>query len=136
MIKFNELEPGDFVIAEYEGQRRMGEVIATGNGDDRKVCVETDVQEFWYDREHVHAIPINEESMLWLNFTREDQPDGSVKYKKGSFRVLIPAKGNFSSLEMWYREDRRHHPDVHYIHQLQNHYLQMTKIHLTREVMV
>lgn len=136
MVKFNEMKHGDFVIAEYEGQRRMGEITGISNADDKRVCVETDVQEFWYDKEHLHPIPINDESLLWLNFTKEEQADGTVKYKKGSFRLLIPAKNDFSTLDIWYREDRRHHPDVHYIHQLQNHYLQMTKIHLTREVMV
>jgi len=135
MIKFNEMKVGDFVIAEYEGQRRMGEVTGIDN-EGKLVGVETDVQEFWYDREHIYPISITEESLQWLNFTREDQPDGSVKYKKGAFRIRIPEKDRFSDLEIWYREDRRVHPDVHYIHQLQNHYLQMTKIPLTRDVMV
>ena len=40
-----------------------------------------------------------------------------------------------SKLDMWWREDRRTHPNVHFIHQLQNHYLDMTKVHLTNEVM-
>ncbi|RXK86662.1 hypothetical protein [Filimonas effusa] len=136
MVKINELKHGDFVIAEYEGQRRMGEITGISNADDKRVCVETDVQEFWYEQEHLYPIPINDESLLWLNFIKEELPDGSVKYKKGSFRLLIAAKNDFSTLDIWYREDRRHHPDVHYIHQLQNHYLQMTKVHLTREVMV
>lgn len=136
MVKFNELKPGDFVIAEYEGQRRMGEITAISPSDDRRVCVETDVQEFWYETEHLFPIPINDESLTWLNFTKETMSDGAVKYKKGAFRLLIPSRDDFSALEIWYREDRRHHPDVHYIHQLQNHYLQMTKVHLTREVMV
>ena len=60
--------------------------------------------------------------------------DGSVKYLKGSFRLVTPNKGDFSHIEMWYREDRRHNPDVHFIHQLQNHYLDMTKVHLTKDV--
>lgn len=135
MIKFNEMKVGDFVIADYEGQRRMGEVTGVEN-EGKMVCVETDVQEFWYDREHIFPISITEESLLWLQFTREDMPDGAVKYKKGAFRILIPEKDRFSDLEIWYREDRRFRPDVHYIHQLQNHYFQMTKIPLTRDVMV
>ncbi len=135
MIKFNEIKVGDYVIAEYEGQKWEGQVTHL-NGDEKQVCVETDVQEFYFEPEHLYPIPITDESLLALNFTREDLSDGSVKYKKGSFRILIPGKDDFSSLEMWYREDRRHHPDVHYIHQLQNNYLQMTKIHLTSEVMV
>lgn len=135
MIKFNEMKPGDFVIAEYEGQRRMGEVTGVDQ-EGKLVGVETDVQEFWYDREHIHPISLTDESLHWLNFTKELQDDGSVKYKKGAFRLWIPAPDQFSQLEIWYREDRRIQPDVHYIHQLQNHYLQMTKIPLTRDVLV
>lgn len=135
MIKFNEMKPGDFVIVEYEGQRRMGEVTGVDN-ESKLVGVETDVQEFWYDREHIHPISITDESLLWLNFTKEVQPAGDIKYKKGAFRLWIPAPDQFSQLEIWYREDRRIQPDVHYLHQLQNHYLQMTKIPLTRDVLV
>jgi len=135
MIKFNEIKVGDYVVVDYEGQRWDGQVTRL-NGDEKQVCVETDVQEFWYDTSHLHPIPITDEKLLNLNFTREELADGSVKYKKASFRLMIPRKDDFSSLEMWYREDRRHNPDVHYIHQLQNYYLQMTKIHLTKEVMV
>ena len=135
MIKFNELKVGDFVIAEYEGQKRDG-VVTHLNGDEKQVSVETDVQDFYYDPQDLYPIPITHEALLDLHFTSEDLSDGSVKYKKGSFRLMVPRKNDFSSLEMWYREDRRHHPNVHYIHQLQNYYLDMTKIHLTKEVMV
>lgn len=135
MIKFHELKTGDFVLAEYEGQQRMGEVTRLDR-DNKQAEVETDVQAFWYEPEHLYPVPISDESLAWLNFTKEEMPDGSVKYKKGSFRVLIPRKNDFSAIEIWYREDKRYQPDVHYIHQLQNHYLQMTKVHLTREVMV
>lgn len=135
MIKLSEMKPGDFVIAEYEGQRRMGEVTGV-DPEGKLVGVETDVQENWYDREHIHPISITDESLHWLNFTKEAQPDGSVKYKKGAFRLWIPAPDQFSALEIWYREDIRIRPDVHYIHQLQNHYHQMTKVPLTRDVMV
>lgn len=135
MIKFHEIKVGDYVIAEYEGQKWDGQVTRL-NADEKQVCVETEVQEFWFDCKDLYPLPITEDSLLSLNFAKEDLPDGAVKFKKGSFRIMIPKKDDFSSLEMWYREDRRHHPDVHYIHQLQNNYLQMTKIHLTKEVMV
>ncbi len=135
MIKFNEIKVGDYVIGEYEGQMWEGEVTHL-NGDEKQVCVDTGVQEFYFEPEHLFPIPITDEALLNLNFTRDEMTDGSVKYKKGSFRLLAPGKNDFSSFEMWYREDKRHHPDVHYIHQLQNFYLQMTKIHLTKEVMV
>lgn len=135
MIKFNELQIGDFVMAEFEGQQRMGEVVDL-NAPNKQVCVETEVQEFWYEEEHLYPITLDDEALKWLQFTSEEQGDGSVKYKKGSFRILIPKKGDFSSMDIWYREDKRVHPNVHYVHQLQNHYLQMTKIHLTKEEMV
>jgi hypothetical protein len=133
MINFNELKIGDYIIAEYEGRKWEGEVTRL-NHDDKQVCVETEVQEFWYDPEDVYPIPISDETLTKLNFVREKTPEGPVKYRKGSFRLVIPGKDDFSDIEMWYREDVRSHPDVRYIHQLQNHYLQMTKVHLTNEV--
>ncbi len=135
MINFSELQVGDYVLAEFEGAMSEGEVMNLNN-DEKQICVQTDVQSFWYEPTHVFPIVLNDEQLMRLNFTKEVMDDGSIKYKKGSFRIAIPTEGDFSALDMWYREDRRHHPNVHYIHQLQNHYLQMTKIHLTREVMV
>ena len=136
MIPIQELKVGDYVIAEFEGTQWEGEVKRL-NTDEKQICVQTEVQEFWYEEEHLFPIPLSDESLAWLNFTKEELPDGSVKYKKGSFRILISDKNDFSSYkDVWYREDRRDNPDIRYVHQLQNQYLQMTKVHLTNEVMV
>ncbi len=132
MIKFNDIKIGDYVMGEFEGKMWEGEVIRL-NAEDKQVCVETDVQEFWFSPDHLHPIPLNDETLTKLSFEKEEQEDGSVKYKKASFRMVIPKKDDFSHIDIWYREDRRHNPDIHFIHQLQNAYLQMTKIHLTRE---
>jgi hypothetical protein len=132
MIKFNEIKIGDYVMGEFEGKMWEGEVVRLNN-EDRQVCVETDVQEFWFEPEHLYPITLSDEALRKLSFEREEMEDGTVKYKKGSFRLVIPQKDDFSGIDIWYREDRRHHPDIHYIHQLQNAHLQMTKIHLTRE---
>jgi len=134
MIKFSELKIGDYVLADFEGTVREGEVIRL-NHDEKQVCVETDVQEFWYETDDLYPIPITDEALRKLSFTKEVLADGVVKYKKGSFRLVIRAENDFSVIEMWYREDKRDHPNVHYVHQLQNQYLQMTKVHLTKEVM-
>ena len=134
MIKFNDIKIGDYVLAEYDGKMWEGEVVRL-NGDEKQVCVQTTVQEFWFSTEHLHPIPLNEDALSKLSFAKQPNEDGSVKYMKGSFRLVTPQSGDFSKIEMWYREDRRHHPDVHYVHQLQNHYLDMTKIHLTRDPM-
>ncbi|HEX6914367.1 MAG TPA: hypothetical protein VF145_03960 [Chitinophagaceae bacterium] len=132
MVKFHDIKIGDYLMGEFEGKMWQGEVVRL-NGEDKQVCLETDVQEFWFEPEHLYPIPLTDEALRNLSFTREDQEDGSLKYKKGSFRLVIPAKDDFSHIDMWYREDRRHNPDIHYVHQLQNAYLQMTKVHLTRE---
>jgi hypothetical protein len=134
MIKFSEIKVGDYLLAEYNGKTKEGEVTNL-NGDEKQVCVQTDVQEFWYELTHLQPIPLSDEQMLKLSFTKQENPDGTVKYSKGSFRVVAPSKDDFSSIEMWYREDRRHHPDVHYVHQLQNQYHDMVKIHLTDQPM-
>lgn len=130
MIKYNEIKIGDYLKAEYEGKMWEGEVVNL-NGDEKQVCVKTAVQEFWFETDHLYPIDLTEDALLKLAFTKQVNGDNSVKYMKGSFRIVTPVAGDFSQLEIWYREDRRHNPEVKYVHQLQNHYLDMTKIHLT-----
>ena len=131
MIKFSDIKIGDYLVAEYEGKLWDG-VVVDLNGDEKQVCVETDVQDFWFDLANLHPIPLTEDQLLHLAFSRHENEDGSVKYSKGAFRLVTPIKDDFSSIEMWYREDKRHHPDVHYVHQLQNQYQDMVKIPLTK----
>jgi hypothetical protein len=132
MIKFNEVKIGDLVQVDYNGKTWEGEVTGL-NSDEKQICVATEVQDFWYEVEDVYPLPLNDEQLLSLNFHKqENEHTGEIKYSKDAFRLVIPAESDFSNIEMWYREDRRHHPDVHYIHQLQNHYLQMTKVPLCK----
>ena len=117
---------------DYKGKTWEGEVSGL-NGDEKQICVTTEVQDFWYDLEDVYPLPLNDERLLNLNFHKqENEQTGEIKYSKDAFRLVIPAESDFTNIEMWYREDRRYHPDVHYIHQLQNHYLQMTKVPLCK----
>ncbi len=132
MINLNNLKVGDYVVAEYNSTLREGEVTNIDT-DEKKVCVATDIQEFWYSAEHLQPIPLNEEQLFKLNFEKEVLESGYVKYKKGAFRLMTKTPKDFTNIEIWYREDRRQNPDVHSIHQLQNQYLDMTKVHLTRE---
>ncbi len=134
MIKYSDIRIGDYLKAEYEGKMWEGEVVNL-NGDEKQVCVQTGVQEFWFETDHLHPLELNEEALLKLAFQKQLGEDGSVKYLKGSFRIVTPVAGDFSQIEIWYREDRRHNPVVHYVHQLQNQYLDMTKIHLTGDPM-
>jgi hypothetical protein len=67
-----------------------------------------------------------------LGFTREEQDGGGMKYKKDSFRLVTPKKNDFSNIEMWWREDRRHFSFPIGVHQLQNLHLDMTKVPLEK----
>jgi hypothetical protein len=128
MIKISEIKQGDIVAADYEGQLRRG-VVTDINREDKEVCVETDVQEFWYEPDHLFPITLDEEQLLKLGFTKHGNEDDSVKYMKDSFRVLV-RKGDFSKIEIWWREDHRYLAHPISVHELQNHYLQMTKVEL------
>lgn len=116
-------------MAEYEGQRRQG-IVTDLNREDKEVCVETDIQEFWYSPEHLYPIPLDEGQLSYLGFQKQENSDGTVKYLKDSFRLLLPRAGDFSAFEIWWREDRRHVHQPYYVHDLQNHYYDMTKVEL------
>jgi hypothetical protein len=131
MINLHELRTGDIVLAEFEGQRSEGEVIGLDR-EERKANIQTSVQDFWYDATDLYAIPLDEGQLMKFGFDKMELPDGSVKYMRGPFRLLLSEKGNFSHFEMWYREDRRHLTHSLSIHQLQNQFHEMTKVDLVR----
>jgi len=45
---------------------------------------------------------------------------------------MTPGPTDFSKIEMWWREDRRHFSFPLGVHELQNLYLDMTKVHLEK----
>jgi hypothetical protein len=130
MIKFSDLKQGDYVLAESDGQAFRGEVTDF-NSDEKEIAVNNGVQEFYFKSGDLYPIPLDEEELLKLKFTKQVNPDGTVKYLKGAFRIQTPEQDNFSNFEVWYRDERRviqHHIALHI---LQNHYLAMTKVHLS-----
>ena len=132
MIKFHEIKPGDFVIANNEGDLYQGEVTAI-NTNEKQVCVNNGTQEFWYEVDQLSPILINEDQLIKLKFSKQKNDDGTIKYMKGAFRMLLPAEGDFSKFEIWYRDEKRHILHPIFVHQLQNHFLEMTKVHLNEE---
>lgn len=130
MLKIGHLRSGDIISVNDEGIIREGTVVKISQ-EENQALVHNGVQEFWYSPEDMEAIPLGDDHLLKLGFTREEA-DGSVKYKKDSFRLVTPQKGNFSNLEMWWREDRRHFSFPLGVHELQNLYLDMTKAHLDK----
>ncbi|MBC7849632.1 MAG: hypothetical protein H7Y31_07845 [Chitinophagaceae bacterium] len=132
MIKFSEIKPGDIVMAEFEGEKKQG-IVKNINREDKEICIETGVQEFWFTADHLYPIPLDESQLLMLGFHSQTATDGSVKYMKDSFRLVIPKAGDFSHIDMWWREDRRHVNQPFYVHDLQNHHYDMTKVELNSE---
>jgi hypothetical protein len=128
MLKIADLKPGDIIIVDDEGIKREGTVVKT-NFEEGQALVDNGVQEFWYSPEEMHPVPLDEHQLTRLGFTKEDL-DGAVKYKKDSFRLVTPRKGDFSHVEMWWREDRRHFDFPLGVHELQNLHLSMTKVPL------
>jgi len=130
MIKFNELKAGDYVLAENDGQAWEGEVTDF-NHDEKEISVYNGVQDFWFKSEELFPLPLDENQLLKLKFTKHVNDDGSVKYMKGAFRIQTPQQDKFSNFEIWYRNEKRIMIQPISVHQLQNHYLEMTKVHLT-----
>lgn len=129
MIKFQDVKVGDYLMADNDGDILQGEVTSL-NGDEKQVCVDTGAQEFWFETNQLRAIPLDDAQLTNLKFTKQQNEDGSVKYMKGAFRILLPSAGNFSTMEIWYRDERRHIMQPLSVHQLQNHFYEMTKVHL------
>jgi len=132
MIKFHEVKSGDLVQVDYEGQRFEGEVMELDH-EDKLVRVLNGEQDFWYSPADLYPIPLDDDQLQKLQFTREQNGDKSIKYLRGPFRILLPEKDHFSDFEIWYREDRRHINHPIGVHELQNYYHQMTKVGLNRD---
>jgi len=133
MIKFNDLKAGDYVLAESDGQAWEGEVTDF-NHDEKEISVYNGVQEFWFKSEDLYPLPLDENQLMKLKFKKQVNEDGSVKYMKGAFRIQTSQQDNFSNFEIWYRDEKRIMVQPISVHQLQNHYLEMTKVHLTDDV--
>jgi hypothetical protein len=134
MVKITDLKEGDVVHVLQEGEERVGTIVETSR-EDNMVCVNNGIQDFWYNPEEIVPIPLTEHQLLnTFGFEKEQNGEG-VKYKKGPFRILVHDPGNYTNLEVWYREDHRHFTHPLYVHELQNHHLQMTKVPLAAAAM-
>ncbi|MBS1752789.1 MAG: hypothetical protein KF825_03625 [Ferruginibacter sp.] len=132
MIQFHEIKVGDYLIVDNDGDKKQGEVTNLELGS-KQVCVDNGVQEFWYEVEQLSPIPLDDSQLMKLQFQKQENEDGTVKYMKGAFRMMLPAKNDFSKFEIWYRDEHRKIMQPINVHQLQNHYYEMTKVHLNDE---
>jgi hypothetical protein len=131
MIKFNELKQGGHVIADYDGYKQRGEIDELKNAS-KQVSINTGTQSFWFDtgKGSLTGIPVTETELLNFKFHKQVNDDGTIKYMKGAFRMLIPKEGDFSRMEIWYRDEQRHILESIPLHVLQNHFFEMTKVFL------
>src|SRR5687768_16338809 len=87
MVKLSHLKPGDIVHVLDESVEREGVVVGIDRDEDL-VCIDNGIQEFWYPRANIRLLPLTEERLVnTLGFEKEEGTNGSVKYKKGAFRV-------------------------------------------------
>jgi hypothetical protein len=131
MVKLNQLHSGGIVMVSDEGQMREGTVIQT-NAEEQMALVDNGVQEFWYSPEDIFPVSLDEGQLLKLGFVKEPLDGNAIKYKKGVFRLVTPVAGDFSKVDMWYREDNRHFHSPIAVHELQNLHSAMTKVPLDR----
>ncbi|HWH64403.1 MAG TPA: hypothetical protein VNS50_14050, partial [Ginsengibacter sp.] len=122
-----------YVLAESDGQAWEGEV-KDFNYDEKQISVYNGIQDFWFSGEDLYPLPLDENQLIKLKFRKQVNDDGSVKYMKGAFRIQTPQQDDFSNFEIWYRDEKRIMTQPISVHRLQNHYLQMTKVHLTDDV--
>lgn len=130
MVKLGHLQSGDIVMVSDDGLLREGTVVHT-NREENMALIDNGIQEFWYSPQDIFPIALNDEQLMKFGFEKENLENGT-KYKKGVFRLVTPGVGNFSSLEMWYREDRRHFNVPVAVHELQNLHADMSKVPLER----
>ncbi len=130
MLKLGDLKQGDHILLNDEGVEREGTVVKVSH-EERQALVNNGVQEFWYGLDEIRPIPLDEKQLMRLGFTKEEMNGAAaVKYKRDSFRLVLPNKDDFSNIEMWWREDRRHFNFPLGVHDLQNLYHDMTKVPL------
>lgn len=132
MIKFQDIKVGDYVMANNDGDLKRGEVTNVNN-DEKQVCVSTGTQGFWYEMDQIQPIPVTEEELINLKFNKQVNEDGTLKFSKGAFRLLAPKANDFSRMEIWYRDEQRHIASPISLNVLQNHFYQMTKVHLNHD---
>ena len=132
MLKFQNIKVGDYLMANNDGDVLKGEVTNLKHGENQ-VCLNIGPQEFWYEMEQLVPISLNEAELSALKFSKATLDDGTVKYSKGAFRLLLAHEADFSKMEIWYRDERRHIIHSINVHELQNHFYEMTKVHLNDE---
>jgi hypothetical protein len=132
MINLHDVKAGDTVLVEYEGEKREGLVVEV-NREDKQACIQTGEQEFWYDLTDLYSLPLDEEQLFKLKFTKENidpAPDNRRLYVRGPFSVMFHTLDGREATRLDYRDEHREIKGTLTVNQLQNHYHEMTNFHL------
>ena len=131
MLKLTELKEGDIVMVDFEGQMRVGDIMEISFGD-KKARVAHGENDFWYDFDHILAVPFDEPHLVELGFRKVEgvNRDGDL-YERGPFSVQVVRNGQDRHYLLHYRDETRHIHDLKYLHQFQHHYKGMTNFELT-----
>ena len=70
MLKFQNIKVGDYLMADNDGDVLKGEVTNLKHGENQ-VCLDIGPQEFWYEMEQLSPIPLNEDELAALKFTKQ-----------------------------------------------------------------
>ena len=134
MINLHHLKSGDTVITNYGGVEKPGKILQVDH-EDKKVLVATDddTNEFWYDLDNLYAVPLDENTLLRLQFHLDEAQSGNGKGKlfvRGPFSVRFLEPGSSPLLQLHYRDETRNLVEPITLNELQNHYHAMTNFHL------
>ncbi|CAL1516993.1 hypothetical protein [Chitinophaga sp. MM2321] len=133
MISLHHLKSGDTVITQYEGVEKVGKVLQVDHEEKKALVLTEEVNEFWYDLENLFPIHLNEQTLLGLQFHKDEAASGNGKgtlYVRGPFSVRFYGEGHQPLLALHYRDETRDLKENITLNELQNHYLEMTNFHL------
>jgi len=132
MIPIHNLKPGDIVNVDFDGTFTRGSV-AEFDRENQQICVITnDDQESWYSPADLSPIILTKEDLEKLQFVPSAPfADGTITYVRGPFSIEVKDPNTLQEITLMYRNEAQrvfHHGLA--LHELQNHYLDMTNVHL------
>ena len=74
MLKLTELKAGDIVLADFEGQMRVGDVLDVSWGD-KKALIAHNESEFWYEINNIYAVPLDHDILTELGYSHSDEAE-------------------------------------------------------------
>lgn len=127
MIPFSHIKTGNYFKIR-DGETLREGIVRNIDLGSKQVEVYNGIQDFWYNTEELVPIIVDDFQLKRLQFTAEPREEGGWKYKKGAFRIYLPQEGRFDQMTLKYRDEVRHIHGPMYVHELQNHFHEMTKV--------